>query len=38
MLKNKVIIIEHQSNTKILLVKIYRGQYEVVSSILKTTT
>jgi hypothetical protein len=35
MLANKLVIIEHQSNTKILLVKIQQDQYEVVSFILK---
>jgi hypothetical protein len=35
MLANKLVIIEHQSNTKNLLVKIHRDQYEVVYSILK---
>jgi hypothetical protein len=35
MLINKLVIIEHKSNTKILLVKIHRDQYEVVSSIIK---
>jgi hypothetical protein len=35
MLANKLGIIEHQSNTNILLVKIDQDQYEVVSSILK---
>jgi hypothetical protein len=35
MLANKLVIIEHQSNTKSLLVNIHRDQYEVVSSDLK---
>jgi hypothetical protein len=35
MLANKLVIIEHKSNTKILLVKICWDQYDVVSSILK---
>jgi hypothetical protein len=35
MLANKLIINEHQSNTKIFLVKIHQDQYEVVSSVLK---
>jgi hypothetical protein len=38
MLANKLIMIEHQRNTKILLVKIRWGQYEVVYSVLKQTT
>jgi hypothetical protein len=38
MLTNKIIIIEHQRNTKILLIKIRRDQYEVVASVLKQTT
>jgi hypothetical protein len=35
MLANKLVIIEHKSNTKNLLVKIHWDQYEVVSSFLK---
>jgi hypothetical protein len=38
MLANKVMMIEYQSNTKILLVKNCRDQYEAISSILKQTT
>jgi hypothetical protein len=35
MLANKLVIIEHKSITKILLVQIHQDQYEVVSSVLK---
>jgi hypothetical protein len=38
MLANKLVIIEHQSNIKNLLVKIHRDQYEVDTSVLKWTT
>jgi hypothetical protein len=34
-LANKLVIIEHKSKTKFLLVKNFQDQYEVVSSVLK---